>query len=355
MNLNDFTELYKPKIDIEIRNFLNKKIERVEYDFLADYYTEIQNYLLAGGKRIRPLLCIATYNTFSEFKDETIVIPSLSVEFLHNASLIHDDILDNDDFRRGEPAFHFRFTEYHKKYTLEKMSHREFGRDLGILGGDSTFFLGLDPLIDNHFSPQLNQQAISYYKSVFHELCEGVLMELDFVHQKETSMENYIKMVSLKTGALIEKAMLIGATYAKVSPELIPLISDYAINLGILFQITDDIIGTYGDEEITGKPTDGDIREGKKTALLISALEKLESPDKKQLIALIEQKQMTENDVKTVRSLFSKVDAIKECNQLAKGFYQKAKQSLAKLKPVATGSEFPIFGELLDFVLNRKH
>ena len=113
--------------------------------FLKDYYSEIKDYVLVGGKRIRPLLTTATYNGITQKMTDGIVRPSVGIEFLHNATLIHDDIIDKDNFRRGNPAFHYRFQQYHIKNQFEKIDAADFGTSIGIIGGDTTFNMHLHP------------------------------------------------------------------------------------------------------------------------------------------------------------------------------------------------------------------
>jgi geranylgeranyl diphosphate synthase type I len=125
------------------------------------------------------------------------------------------------------------------------------------------------------------------------------------------------------------------------------------VNLGIIFQIIDDILGTFGDEKITGKPTDGDIREGKHTCLLIEALNKSNEKDKNRILELIEKPKIGENDVKEVRGLFLKSDSINSCKKIANKYYQEAKTALDELKPTINESETEFYINLLDFVLNR--
>ncbi|GAH78013.1 unnamed protein product, partial [marine sediment metagenome] len=184
---------------------------------MKDYYSELKDYFLSGGKRIRPLLCIAAYNGFSKDNDDKIILPSVGVEFLHNASLIHDDIIDKDNFRRGKPSFHFRFRNYHQQYNLKKMLDVDFGNSIGIIGGDSAFILGLEAHLFNKFENALKLKAIDYYEQAFIGIINGVLIETDMVNQKNLSVADYINMISLKTSALIEKSILIGANYAKVN------------------------------------------------------------------------------------------------------------------------------------------
>jgi geranylgeranyl pyrophosphate synthase len=349
----DYIEEYKQKINQVVKSIWDGKIDSIKSPFLKDYYSEIRDYFLAGGKRIRPLLCIATYNAFKDEIDEKIIFPSVGTEFLHNASLIHDDIIDKDDFRRGKPAFHFRFKNYHKKYQLKKMNASDYGNSIGIVGGDTVFITGLEAYFFNDFERDLNLKAIKLYEHAFIDIINGVLIETDMVNQKTISIEDYIEMVSLKTGGLIEKSILMGANYSKADEKSRKLLSIYGINLGIIFQIIDDILGTFGDEKVTGKPTDGDIREGKRTCLLIEALNKSSDIDKNRILELIEKSEMSEEQVQEVKDLYLKADVINSCKDLAKRYYQEAQTSLDKLKSIINTSEMEFFEDLLKFVYNR--
>ena len=353
LKFREYADEYKQKINNAIASIYDIKLKRIKNPFLKDFYLELRDYFLAGGKRIRPLLCIATYNAFKDKRDDRIIVPSIGTEFLHNASLIHDDIIDKDDFRRGKPAFHFRFRKYHEKYNLKKMIATDFGNSIGIIGGDSAFISGLEPYFFNEFETNLNLNAIKLYEQAFTDVTNGVLIETDMVNQKKISMEDYIQMISLKTGALIEKSILIGANYSKANEKFNKSLSTYGVNLGIIFQIIDDILGTFGDEKLTGKPTDGDIREGKHTCLLIEALNKSNDNDKNRILELIEKSEMDENDVKEVKELFYNTDSINACKERANLYYQEALAALNKLKPIINESESEFYINLLDFVLNR--
>jgi len=353
MKFTEYVKTYIPKINQAIESIYDKKLKEVKNEFLLAYYRELKAYFLSGGKRIRPLLCIATYNAFNKERDEKIVFPSVGVEFLHNASLIHDDIIDKDNFRRGNPAFHFRFQNYHKNYNLKKMNSIDFGNSIGIVGGDSAFFIGLEAYLFSEFDRDRNLNAIEIYEQAFIDIANGVLIETDMVNQKTLKVEDYIEMISLKTGALLEKSILIGANYANVKEKYKSILSTYGINLGIIFQIIDDILGTFGDEKITGKPTDGDIKEGKKTCLLIGAYNKLDENDKDRLDQLIENPNLTDNEVQEIKNLFQKADVINSSKLLANTYYEEAKEALNKLKPVINSSELEFFEDLLNFVINR--
>ncbi|MFX0020713.1 MAG: polyprenyl synthetase family protein [Candidatus Hermodarchaeota archaeon] len=354
MKFAAYTKEYIPKINDAIKKIYERKLKTVENSFLKHYYSELKDYFLSGGKRIRPLLCIATYNAFKEHPDDQIVLPSISVEFLHNASLIHDDIIDKDDYRRGKPSFHYRYRNYYKDYSLKRMNDIDYGNSIGIIGGDTAFFLGMESFFLNNFDDDLNFKAIKLYEQGFIDIANGVLIETDMVNRKDLTITDYINMISLKTGALLEKSILIGANYAKVEENIMKELSIYGINLGIIFQIIDDILGTFGNEKVTGKPTDGDIREGKKTCLLIDALNKLGFDDKERLEELIEKPDMTSSDIQSVKDLFIKANVSQSCKDLANSYFQEAKSSLSKLKNEINYSEMEFYLDLLEFVKSRK-
>jgi len=349
-----FSALYKPKINTAIGSLFDRIIGQMKNKFLIDYYSEMKDYFLAGGKRIRPLITIAAYNGITNTNEDEIVLPSIGIEFLHNATLIHDDIIDKDDFRRGKPAFHYKFAQYHSKYQFKKMNAAEFGTSIGIIGGDTAFIRGSEAYFNNNFAMNININSIQYYRQAFAEVIHGVLIEIDMVNQKNTSIDEYINMVSLKTGALIEKSILIGANYGKIEQKYIPHLSTYGVNLGIIFQIIDDILGTFGDEKVTGKPTDGDIREGKRTCLLIEAMSNLNETKKDHLVKLLSKSELINEEVEEVRDLYKEADAINSCKKLASKYNQEAKDALEKLKPVVNESEIEFFENLLKFVLERK-
>jgi geranylgeranyl pyrophosphate synthase len=173
------------------------------------------------------------------------------------------------------------------------------------------------------------------------------------VNRKNLERSDYINMISLKTGALIEKSILIGANYARIDEKYLPHLSTFGINLGIIFQIIDDILGSFGDEKVTGKPTDGDIREGKKTCLLIEALNKLDHDKKKFLQEKFEKPEMEDEDVQEVKNLYLEADVVNSCKNLANSYFNEAESALNKLSSKINKSESEFFEDLLNFVLNR--
>ncbi|MHA1831899.1 MAG: polyprenyl synthetase family protein [Candidatus Helarchaeota archaeon] len=353
MKVLDYLDIYKPKINETIKKIFNYKLDKVKAPILKGYYSELLDYFLSGGKRLRPLICIASYNAFKKEKDERIIFPSVGIEFLHNASLIHDDIIDRDDFRRNNPAFHYRFRKYHEDHHLKKMDKYHYGTSMGIIGGDFAYFIGLNAFSNNEFNELKNLKAVNYYAEAFYELCDGILIEMDMINRYDLIIDEYIEMISLKTGALIQKSMLIGAMYADAPENALNYLGNYGINVGIIFQIIDDILGTFGDEKVTGKPIDGDIREGKKTCLLIKALQNLDQNKRNELINLVGKNNITQDEINKVRELFKESDAINACMELVNKYKDLAKNQLEQIQQEINQSEFEFYENLLKYVSER--
>jgi geranylgeranyl diphosphate synthase type I len=321
------------KIDGAIIQFFDgRDITAKNDEFVLYYYDTIRQYIMAGGKRMRPFLLAETYRGLAqEPADDQIWRPSICVEFLHNASLIHDDIIDRDDTRRGNPAFHALFKQYYidKGFAFATPAH--YGTTIGILGGDSTFFLGLEAL-QCDFPAAIVEQAIALYCKAYHQICEGVLMEMNFVQIPEVNEAQYLQMVSLKTGSLIEKAMLIGATLAQSGDAEKAAVSKYAIALGMAFQIKDDILGSFGDAVKTGKPTDGDIKEGKKTLLLLKAIQQVGDDERLFIENIAGQEGIGGEDVDRVRDIFTSSGAVQYCMEKIGAYSEEAGAAIDSLE-----------------------
>nr|MDO8115801.1 polyprenyl synthetase family protein [Candidatus Sigynarchaeota archaeon] len=342
------------KVDAAITRFLDSRARAVEDSFVRHYHDTIRQYIMAGGKRMRPFLVIQAYKGLTgDNNHENIYQPSISVEFLHNASLIHDDIIDRDDTRRGQPAFHALFKRFYQEHDYKFADASHFGTTMGILGGDSVFFLGMEALMCN-FPPALTKEAMVLYVQAYHDICDGVLMEMNFVQIEDVTEAQYLKMVSLKTGALIERSLLIGAAFARASESARNILSTYATNLGIAFQIKDDILGSFGDEQKTGKSSDGDIKDGKKTLLLLKALEKAQTSDRAFLASTVGKEGISKPEIDRVRSIFSTSGAVAYCEEKIKQSTGSALQAIDALDGIMKDNQRKALKGLVDFNLKRE-
>ncbi len=238
----------------EIRELFTAYLNQESFQSEPQNLYEPNNYFLQiGGKRLRPCLLILATEIFCG-KTEDALSAALAIEYFHNFTLIHDDVMDKAPMRRG-------FTTIHEKYNL----------NTAILSGDVLMIKACEYLAK--VNPIYFKTIFDIYTKTAIEVCEGQQYDMDFETQQIVSHSDYIEMIRLKTAVLLAAAMKIGAILGHAKQEDAELLYSYAENLGIAFQIQDDILDCYGDENLVGKQVGGDIIQNKKTLLLIHALE----------------------------------------------------------------------------------
>lgn len=214
-------------------------------------YEPCRYTLNSTGKKIRPVLCIMAYQLFHDVITDDVYNTALSFEMFHNFTLIHDDIMDNSEIRRGKPSV-----------------YKKFGATAAILSGDVMNICAYDRLGQLTKDHQLVKLLRLFNKTAI-EICEGQQLDMDFETIDHVELADYIEMIRLKTSVLLAACLKAGAILADAPEEDQDLLYRFGIELGIAFQIQDDILDTFGTEEIIGKKPGGDIRANKKTALNI--------------------------------------------------------------------------------------
>ncbi len=348
MDFKKILEEEKDTVNTKIGIFFFQRMISQKNPYIIKYYSDLKRYILYGGKRLRPISLIYTYIGKGGENIEEIYDVSISVELLHNASLIHDDIIDHDIVRRGQPSFHVAAQHWYD-FNLKTSTRKEdFGLAMGILGGDYLIDLGLEPILSSDFPPESKNKAISYYQQAFRDLIDGVLYEtyLQNMLLNTVSESNYLEMIEGKTGALFEKSVLIGGLLADPSEKEKSLLSEFAISLGKAFQIRDDVLGAFGLTKKIGKPTDSDIREGKKTLLAIYANKKDEK-----IQELLGKPDISDKEIETIKKIFKDSGALEQTKQKALYFCEQARKTLNKI--TFTGDFKDFFLELIDYVQFR--
>ena len=247
-----------------------KHLQQRFADFLAnadlngqpkELYEPIAYTLLQSGKRLRPMLCLLANELFDGDEDEALW-PALALETFHNFTLIHDDIMDKAPLRRG----------------METV-YQKWNADIAILSGDAmlaqAFQYALKPQKGAEVARQLGKVAI--------EICEGQQMDLNFVTLGNVTIPEYLEMIRLKTAVLLATALQMGATVAGAPADDIQRLYDFGINMGMSFQLQDDILDLYSDVAVFGKRHGGDIADNKKTYLYLKALELASAKDRQRL------------------------------------------------------------------------
>lgn len=259
------------------------------------------NYIIAnGGKRLRPILSLMATEAFGGTINEAIK-PALAVEFFHNFTLIHDDIMDDAPLRRNKPTI-----------------HALHGTNVGILSGDALliksyqFFEDLEPI--------LFKKCLQLFSETGIKICEGQQMDINFEKEENISFENYILMITYKTGVLSAAALKIGAMIARASQKDAEAIYQFGKHIGIAFQMIDDYLDIFGNQTDFGKRQAGDIYENKKTILYLIALKNANNTEKQELLKWYNQKETSLEKVERVTQIFQQTKADKEVLDLVKKY-----------------------------------
>lgn len=238
----------------ELKDIVNRAILNITFEDGADRLYEPVKYILSmGGKRIRPLMTLMACNLFSDNIDSAIV-PSVGLEVFHNFTLVHDDIMDRSSLRRGSETVHKKWSE-----------------NQAILSGDVMAFVANDCIAQAPAACM--PEVLRIYNKIAREVCIGQQLDMDFETTPYVSHNEYLRMVELKTAVLIAGSLKIGAVIGGANKTDCDLIYSFGQNLGLAFQVQDDILDAFGDPQVFGKKIGGDIVANKKTLLLIKAYE----------------------------------------------------------------------------------
>jgi geranylgeranyl diphosphate synthase type II len=297
----------------------------------ASLYEPGEYFLSWGGKRIRPVMCLMGNELFGEISNDSYHVAT-AIELFHNFTLIHDDIMDEAPLRRGMQTV-----------------HTKYGVNTALLTGDVMMIRAYEYL--NKINPQYLQRILFLFNKTAKEVCEGQQLDIDFEKMSDVSLEAYIEMIGLKTSVLLAASLEMGAILGGASDGNCRHLYEFGKNLGIAFQVQDDYLDALGDPEKFGKEVGGDIRQNKKTFLLLHALEVASTEQKKQL-----QQLMLENPadkVQQVLSIFTNCGADKWAMQLKDKYLQTALKHLEDIAVLNIRKE-PL-KELAEFLIQRDY
>jgi geranylgeranyl diphosphate synthase type I len=226
-----------------------------------------------GGKRLRPALVYYTYRACGGAADSEVLPLALATEFLHTYLLIHDDIMDHAEVRRGQPAAHARFREAHRAHGLHGDA-ADFGRSVAILLGDLAQSWAVELATGRDLSPrEISREIARCFSAMSQEVIGGQYLELLVAQRRAATEEELLRVLRLKSGRYTaERPIQLGALLAGAPPETLAALSRYGGAMGEAFQLQDDLLGMFGDPGTVGKPVDTDLKEGKFTFLIHHAL-----------------------------------------------------------------------------------
>ncbi len=268
------------------------------------------NYIMnLGGKRIRPVLALMSYNLFQEDIEKALPLAH-AIEMFHNFSLVHDDIMDEAELRRGKPSVHH-------KYDI----------NTGILSGDVMMIKTYEYLAS--LKSERTLDIISTFNRVARKVCEGQQMDMDFETRNDVEISEYLTMIEYKTAVLLAGALKMGAILGNASSDQCDLLWEYGINIGLAFQLQDDILDVYGDPETFGKKIGGDIVQNKKTFLMLSLVASMKYDDNQ--IFSTTATLNAEDKISKVKALYNKYGIKDLAEAKMNTYYQNAQAALKKL------------------------
>lgn len=277
----------------------------------VELYEPCDYFLKIGGKRIRPVLCLMACDLFGG-NIEDAVKPALAIEYFHNFTLIHDDIMDEAPLRRGQPTVHLKY-----------------GLNTGILSGDLLF--GRSFQLFEDLEPIKYKAVLQLFTKTMIEICEGQQYDKNFETKSDISFSEYIRMIELKTAVLLGTALKTGAVIADATEENQQNIYDFGKNLGLAFQLQDDYLDVFGSPNF-GKLHAGDIVENKKTILYIKCVENVSDADLKELNKWYAVKTTDSQKIEAVKAIFERSGSRNVVKELINEYSNKAIYFLDSIK-----------------------
>ena len=313
--------------------FVNKFLRKELNGDPKQLYDAASHLIIHGGKRLRPYLVLKSCQMLGGKQSDAISAAS-AVEMIHNFTLVHDDIMDNDEMRHG-------VTTTHKKFDIP----------LAILAGDVLYSKAYNTISSkSKLSSNYTTQLVSKLSKTCIEICEGQVNDIKFAENKKIpTEEEYIKMIEKKTAVLFEVSCAMGAICAKRKQKDVKNLSAFGKNLGIAFQITDDLIGIIGDSKKKKKPVGNDIREGKKSLPIILAIKKARGQNRTKIMRVFGNSGASKQQINLAVNVIRSLGVEKEVRDVALKYAQRAEKSISSY----TGSAKNEMTGLLNFVTKR--
>ena len=297
----------------EILQKVNHCLDNLPYDRKpASLYDPIQYVLSIGGKRIRPVLMLLGYNLWKE-QPEDILMPAVGLETYHNYTLLHDDLMDNADMRRGHETV-----------------HRRWDANKAILSGDSMLVLAYQRM--QQVPADKLPAVLDLFTVTALEIGEGQEYDMSFETRNDVTEDEYIEMIRLKTSVLLACAMKIGALLADAPQEDANRLYRLGEQIGLAFQLQDDLLDVYGDPKVFGKAIGGDITSNKKTYMLINAFNRANEQQRQELEHWVNAKEFNRQEkVAAVTRLYDEIGIRQLCEEKINYYFELANKTLAEV------------------------
>lgn len=319
-----------------LQEIFEEELKKVQLPSTPDYlYESIEYTLNLGGKRIRPTLLLSSCEFFGG-KIKDAINPAIGIEIFHNFTLIHDDIMDVAPIRRGKPTV-----------------YKKWDQNTAILAGDTMFAMAYEYVAK---APDESlRDVLKIFTQTAIEVCEGQQLDLNYENIDDIKIDDYINMIRLKTGVLLGCSLKMGAAIANATKDEQQTIYDFGINLGLAFQLKDDLLDSYSDVQKFGKTKGGDIAVGKKSYLYLKTIELIENLEgKKEFIKLYNEKNIdTQEKINKVIKIYNANNTKEATQTQIKNYSQKAIENLMVLKQ--KGFDVSGFEDFTNNLINRDY
>jgi Geranylgeranyl pyrophosphate synthase len=314
---------------------LDKPIQRYIKNEKPDNLIEAsRQYPYAGGKRMRPAMVIVSAGAVGGSKEKAVPFAA-AIEYIHNFTLIHDDLMDGDEMRRGMVT-----------------SHIKYGMPTAILAGDALFAKAFDIIADLDVSSDIMRKVLKVTSVAVWDLARGQQMDVNNENGEEVSMEEYIETIRLKTSVLFAAGAAGGALIGGADDKTAEAVHSYAMSLGVAFQMFDDVLGIVGDPKVTGKSAGNDIRKGKSTVMVTHALKNISDPNvMKEFRSILGDLNASEEKIQRAREILESTGSIKYAVKLAEDY---VKEAMAKLNILPDSRDKEFMLALAEFAMKRE-
>lgn len=317
----------------------------------------LESFLLDGGKRLRPLFAYAGFLAAGKDPSKEDIRAFTSLELLQACALIHDDLMDKSDTRRGKPAIHRHFENLHQSQAMNGLSE-QFGEAAAVLLGDLALVWSDHMLHTSGITSQSLLSALTVHDEMRIELMAGQYLDVREAGEKNPSVDRSLRIARYKSGKYtIERPLHLGAAIAipdaSSRKDLTFALSSYGLPLGEAFQLRDDLLGIFGDPETTGKPAGDDIREGKRTVLMAMTFERATESAKEKLTSLLGNENLTSSDIEDARTLITESGSVKVVEDLIQGLHSSALEAASSAEISSSATE--LLTLLATSAIHRSH
>lgn len=350
-------KVLQKKIDKELEKFFSLEIKKAKkIDKTASQALEVvAEFTLRGGKRLRPALTYYGFQCFQKsFSEKNLLQVSMVNELLQSGLLIHDDIMDQSSLRRNKSTTHLIFEEIGRKdfeWEENSLVKKHFGLSLAICAGDLCYALMNKIMLESGF--EKSDVALNQFSQTFKEVIFGQIIDARSSFEKNFSLLDVLKVYQLKSATYtIEAPLVLGAILAGAKKEKIQAIKKFAFPLGIAFQIQDDILDLFGESSKTGKEEAKDLKEGKRTFLILKTLEKVSVEEKNFLKNCLGKNNLTRKEIDKIKKIIIDSGALAFCKEYSQKLIFEAKKNIEKQNYLPAGRNF-LLG-IAEYLLERE-